>query len=127
MSTDSGSPITPREPLSPELPPIRSIRIRRRRFAPPELTHFRSRLPADSDVVEFVVETYGDVPARAYGPALYVGDVEVDQSEKIDASTWRFLAFEPRRLREGEAITWGWMKDPKRSRQKTDYRFELSD
>lgn len=127
MSTDSGSPIRPREPLSPDLPPIRNIRIRRRQFEPPKLANFRSRLPAGSEVVEFVVETYGDVPARAYGPALFVGDVEVDQSEKVGASTWRFLAFEPRRLREGEPITWGWMKDPKRSRQKTDFRFEFND
>jgi hypothetical protein len=125
MSTDAGSPIARREPFSLELPRIRELRIRHIPFEPPKLEHFGSSLSRFKEAIEFIVETDGAVPARAYGPALFVGDVEVDQSERVDETTWRLLAFEPERLKRGAPISWGWMKDPEAARQPTKFRYEL--
>jgi len=124
MSTDAGSPIPPRRPPSRDLPPIRQIRIRRVPWDAPELEHFRSSLAKHKEAIEFMVETEGPVPVRAYGPALFVGDVEVNQSECVGERTWRLLAYEPKRLIPGAPISWGWMKDPPAARQATTFRYE---
>ena len=107
------------------LPRIRELRIRRIPFEPPKLEHFRSSLARHKEAIEFIVETDGPVPTRAYGPALFVGDVEVDQSERVDETTWRLLALEPERLRPGAPICWGWIKDPEAVRQCTRFRYEV--
>jgi hypothetical protein len=125
MSTDAGSPIEPRKPFSLDLPHIRKLRIRRIAFEPPKLEHFKSSLSRYKEAIEFIVETDGPVPARAYGPALFVGDVEVDQSERVDDTTWRLLAFEPERLKAGAPISWGWMRDQETARQPTNFRYEV--
>jgi hypothetical protein len=120
MPTDAGSPIPPHD-----LPHIRKLWIRRIPFEPPKLEHFTSSLSRYKEAIEFIVETDGAVPVRAYGPALFVGDVEVNQSERVDKTTWRLLAFEPERLKSGAPISWGWMKDPETARQRTEFRYEV--
>lgn len=75
------------------------------------------------DVIAFDVETSGDVPARGYGPALFVGDVEVGQSERLGATSWRFLAARPDRLAAGAPIHWGWMKARPEDRRRTAFTF----
>lgn len=125
MSTDAGAPLRPRPPFPIDLPRIRELKIRRIPFEPPKLEYFESSLSRYREAVEFIVETDGPVPMRAYGPALFVGDVEVNQSERVGATTWRLLAVEPGRLENGAAISWGWMKDPAGARQATRYRYEV--
>lgn len=127
MSIDSGSPIAPRPPTSATLPRIRSLRIRRISFEAPKHEHFTSPLSRyhGQEVIEFTVETDGAVPTRAYGPALFVGAVEVSHSERTGQTTWRFLQFEPEKLKLGAPISWGWMKDPRKNRQRTEFRYQL--
>lgn len=125
MSTDSGSPIAPRQPFLLDLPKILSLRIHRVRFEAPKLEHFKSSLSQYSQAIEFIVETDGVVPTRAYGPALFIGNVEVNNSELMGTTTWRFLHFEPERLKPGAPISWGWMKDPEEKRLQTDFRYEI--
>src|SRR5262245_25813408 len=127
MTTDAGSPIQPRKPFAPTLPQIRSLRIRSIRFEPPQLTYFTYSQPERRVVIDFLAETDREVPGRTYGPALFVGDVEINQSERIDRTTWRFLAFSPERLKVGDPISWGWMKDPEPARRPTGYRFAVED
>lgn len=127
MSTDSGSPIPERTPFQPRLPRLRALRIRRVPVQAPKLEHFRSSLERHPEAVEFIVQTDGPIPPRAYGPAIWVGDVEINHSEPIDETTWRLLAFEPHNLKFGEAISWGWMKDPRAARQRTEYRYDATD
>jgi hypothetical protein len=124
MSTDRGFPISAGAPSPPRLPRLRALRIRRIPFEPPTLDHFESSLARYREAIEFIVETDGPVPVRAYGPALFVDDVEISHSEPLDETTWRLLAFEPEALRNGAPISWGWMKDPASARQQTDYRYE---
>lgn len=125
MSTDAGSPIRGRKPFVIELPRILSLMIRRVEFTAPRFEHVDSSLSLHKQAAEFIVETDGLIPARAYGPALFVGDVEVSQSERIGDTTWRFLEFEPERLEPGAPISWGWMKDSKRARRRTEFRYEV--
>jgi hypothetical protein len=125
MSSDAGSPITPPRPFLLDLPHIRDLRIRRVPFQAPRLEHFTSSLSRHTEAIEFIAELEGPIPVRSYGPALYVGDVEVNQSERLDATTWRFLAFEPDRLQTGAPIGWGWMKDPPSARRPTQFRYQL--
>lgn len=125
MTTDAGSPIAPRPPFVLNLPRITSIRIRRVKFEAPKLEHFKSSLSRHKQATEFVIQTDGVVPTRAYGPALFVGDVEVSNSEFMGDTTWRFLHFEPDKLTPGAAISWGWMKDPREKRQRTEFRYEV--
>jgi hypothetical protein len=127
MSTDAGSPIAPRPLFSTDLPNVVGLTIRRIAFHAPKLEHFKSSLERYTHAIEFIVETDGEVPARAYGPALFVGDVEVHNSERIDKTTWRFLQFETDRLKNGAPIAWGWMKDPKKSRVRTKFRYGVAE
>ena len=125
MSTDSGSPIAPRPAFPLDLPRIVSLKIGRVRFESPQLEHFKSSLSGHKQAIEFIVETDGVVPIRAYGPALFVGNVEVSNSELIGKNTWRFLHFEPESLKPGSPISWGWMKDPEQQRLRTEFRYEV--
>ena len=125
MSTDSGAPIAPRPPASTELPQIVTIRMRRIPYQAPKLVHFKSSLSRHKEAIEFIVETDGVTPTRSYGPALFIDDVEVRNSELVDPKTWRFLAFDPEALKPGAPISWGWMKDPKEKRQRTKFTYDV--
>lgn len=124
MSIDAGSPIAPQPSFPVDLPGVVNITMRRVPFQAPRLEHFESQLARYKEAIEFIVETDGEVPTRNYGPALFIGEEEVNNSERIGKTTWRFLAFEPDRLKRGEPISWGWMKDPKQLRLPTKFRYD---
>jgi hypothetical protein len=126
MSFDSSAPIPPRPPFTVALPRVLNIVMRRVPFQPPELVHFKSRLAHYQEAIEFIVETDGDVPTRNFGPALFIGDEEVHDSERLGKTTWRFLAFELDRLQTGAPIDWGWMKDRREARLPTGFRYDPS-
>lgn len=125
MSTDAGSPIAPQPPFSLDLPRITSLRIRRVKFEAPSLEHFKSSLARHRQAIEFIIQTDGVVPTRAYGPALFVGNVEISNSERMGKTTWRFLHFEADTLTPGAPISWGWMKDSKEKILRTEFRYEV--
>ena len=125
MSTDAGSPIASQPPFSLDLPRITNLRIRRVKFEASSLEHFKSSLARHRQAIEFIIQTDGVVPTRAYGPALFVGNVEVSNSELTGKTTWRFLHFEPEKLTPGAPISWGWMKDPKEKLLRTEFRYEV--
>jgi hypothetical protein len=110
-----------------ELPSLLALQIRRVRFEPPKWKHFESRLARHREAIEFLAETSAPIPDRAYGPALFVGELEIHEAQQMDATTLRFLAFEPDKLEQGAPITWGWMKDPADQRQVTRFRFTVDD
>jgi hypothetical protein len=129
MPTDSSN----RLPSAPKpdwrLPSVIDIKIRRVRFEPHKHKHFKSALARFKQAIEFRVKTSGPVPARALGPALFVGDTEVSESELVGGETTslRFLSFFPKTLPPGAPISWGWMGATRRERQKTEFRYDLKE
>jgi hypothetical protein len=101
------------------------MRIQRIPFQAPRLENFTSRLAQYAEAIEFIVELDGPIPTRALGPALYIGDIEVHESERLNDTTWRFLAFDSDRLQIGAPISWGWMADPPQLRIPTQFRYEV--
>ena len=73
--------------------------------------------------IEFTVTTDGPFPVRALGPALYVGQTAVIESEQVEGERYRFLAFEPDALEEGAPIALGWSARST-DRRETRFRFE---
>jgi hypothetical protein len=126
MSIDSSQPMP--EGPRPEwnLPEILNIEIRRIPFEPPTLRNFESSLADYSEAVEFLVRTSGPIPARALGPALFVGDVQVIESEQVEANQYRFVAFDLDRLEPGAPISLGWINAPEHQRRETEFRYEES-
>lgn len=121
--TDEGFRLDSHRQPALDLPKLRNLRIKRVPYRPRKLEHFVSRQAPEGEAIEFIVEVDGPVPVRAFGPALFVGDVEVHDSERLDDSTWRLVALEPSRLKRDAPITWGWMKDPPQARQRTEFRY----
>jgi hypothetical protein len=116
----------PKRAVGPaELPRVVNLKICRVTVEPSKLRHSVPTRSAPSIAIEFLVETDGDVPVRAYGPALFVGGVEVNQSERIGPTTWRLLAFDYEHLTPGSPIKWGWMKAPASARASTRFRYKI--
>jgi hypothetical protein len=76
--------------------------------------------------VEFLVRTSGPIPARALGPALFVGDVQVAESHEAGENLYRFLAFDLERLKPRAPIAWGWLDAKRNERIRTKYKYELA-
>jgi hypothetical protein len=125
MSIDSSQPITQGPRPDWRLPNIVSIEARRIPYQPRRLRNFESVLSQYDQAVEFIVKTDGPIPARALGPALFVGEVQVAESEQLAENVYRFLGFELERLAVGAPVAWGWIGDPKERRQETEYRLDL--
>jgi hypothetical protein len=124
MSQDVSKPVVSDTRPEWNLPEIKNMRIRRVPFEPRKPHNFESALAKYKEAVEFLVHTSGPIPARALGPALFVGEVQVIESQKVDENQYRFLAFDFERLRPGAPISWGWINDPKEERQETKFRYE---
>jgi hypothetical protein len=124
MSIDSTRPIPQGPRPEWDLPEILDVEIRRVRYDPPKLRNFESALAGYKEAVEFRVRTSGPIPARALGPALFVGEVQVVESQEVETNLYRFLAFDFERLESGAANIWGWINDPVELRQRTRFRYE---
>ena len=72
------------------------------------------------------MRTDGEIPVRALAAALYVGDVELAESEQVEEHLYRFTAFpeEAGRLQSRALIGLGWVGYPER-RVRTRYRFRV--
>src|SRR5215813_2191221 len=126
MAIDSSRPLPTAPRPKWELPAIVDIKTRRTVVPAPVHKHFRSALPDRRDAVEFLVRTSGPIPARALGPALFVGDVEVAESQEAGENLYRFFAFDLDRLKSRAPIAFGWMGATKSERIRTKFRYELA-
>jgi hypothetical protein len=124
MSTDAGQPISQAPRPEWQLPDILDIQMRRIRYQPRRPRNFESALSGYKEAVEFMVQTSGPIPARALGPALFVGDVRVVESEPAGEDRYRFLAFDLERLERGAPIGWGWLDAPESERKRTKFRYQ---
>jgi hypothetical protein len=124
MAIDSSRPLAGAPRPKWELPAIVDIKIRRVTFRAREHKHFRSAFADRREAVEFLVKTSGPIPipARALGPAPFVDDVSVVESEPAGESLYCFLAFDIERLKPRGPIEWGWLGAKKDKRIRTKYR-----
>src|SRR5262245_40154095 len=126
MAIDSSRPLPPASRPRWDLPAIVDIKIRRTVVSAPKHKHFRSALPERRDAVEFLVRTSGPIPARALGPALFVGEVEVAESQEAGENLYRFFAYDLDRLKSRAPIAWGWMSATKGDRIRTKFTYKLA-
>lgn len=126
MATDSSKPMSGAPRPAWDLPEILDIKIRRVPFKPRVHKHFKSALADYKEAVEFLVRTSGPIPARALGPVLFVGDVQVTESEPVENNLYRFLALEIERLEPRAAISWGWEDAAAAQRYRTKFRYEVA-
>ncbi len=123
MPTDVSEPIASGPKPTWDLPDILDIQIRRIPYEPPKLRNFRSVLAEYSEAVEFIVRTSAPVPVRAMGPALFIGDTMVIESQEIEKNVYRFLAFNVDNLVIGSSISFGWIGDPAEDRKATNFTY----
>jgi hypothetical protein len=122
MTDDSARQERAAPPPDHGLPKVVGVEVRRGVRAVPRRRNFVSALPATQEAVEFIVETDRPFPARALGPALYVGDTPIVEVTEEDPTHYRFVAFEPRTLSADATLSLGWSGRPEQ-REETDHRF----
>jgi hypothetical protein len=136
MATDSAKPVDlpPRPALHEaarsgrELPRISSIQIHRAQKKARTVRHMSVTAAAAgvdrADGIEFIVKLGGPLPARALAPALFIGDVQIAESEAIDDGTLRFFIPHDPRLKVGEKIYFGWIDDRPEDRVLTSHTYD---
>jgi len=125
MTTDSSQPLPGAPRPEWTLPEITGIQIRRIPFQARKPRNFESALANVREAVEFLVKTSGPIPIRALGPALFIGEVQVTESEQVGENEYRFLAYNNiDQLKTGAPIRFGWINDPESERRETPYQYQ---
>jgi hypothetical protein len=124
MSTDSGGRLP--EPSSPnlwDLPKISKVQIERVTYPKPRRHVSGGRVVEFHEGVEILVQTNDEILVRALSPALYVGEVEVAENERVSKAHYKFFVLDEEKLKDGSMITLGWAGVPgKRAKTKFKYR-----
>ncbi|HEX6700197.1 MAG TPA: hypothetical protein VF101_05645 [Gaiellaceae bacterium] len=108
------------------LPEIARVEAVRRRYDEPRYRVRDGELEEVYEAVEVTVETSEPFPQRALGPVLFVGPVELSESEQIGPARYRFYGYDVERLKDDAPIRLGWFGQP-RPKGQTDLRFSLVD
>lgn len=90
-------------------------------YRPRAPRNFAHPLLAVEDAVEIVVSLGSPMPIRALAPVLYVGEIPLTESERVDreGTQIRFWAFDRAKLRRpGAPIMLGWSGEPPPKGQK---------
>ena len=93
------------EPLT--LPGLKSVVARRVRYGEPRRFVAHGEEYSESDVIEIDVETDAEFYVAGTGPALFVGDVPITDSERVGDRKYRFFAPASLPLEEGAPIAVG--------------------
>lgn len=108
----------------PEIREVEAVRVRyeepRQRYVGP------NQVREFPEAVEIRIRTSEEFIPRALSPVLYVGDVPIPDFEPAGENLYRFLAFEPEKLREGAPISLGWPDLPATRRQ-TSYQLHTAE
>lgn len=89
---DGGSEPEDTRKQRPAVPGIKSAVARRVRYPKPRRFFTAGQEHAEADVLEVDVETDADFPIAGTGPALFVGDVVLIDSERVGERRYRFFA-----------------------------------
>ena len=125
MSIDGGK----REPSIPgadlwKLPKVLSINAVQVRYREPKVHYVGSKRVEYREAVELIVQTSGEFPARAFSPALFIGDSPIIDYEVVGENLYRFYAFEFKKLKEDAPISIGWPQFPEQKKD-TKLRFKV--
>jgi hypothetical protein len=93
------------EPLT--LPAVKSVVARSVRHEKPRRFFTHGDEHSEADVIEIDVETDAEFYIAGTGPALFVGDVPIVDSERIGDRRYRFFAPASTDLEEGAPIALG--------------------
>lgn len=124
MSTDSGGRLP--EPSSPDLwslPKITKVQIERVNYPKPRRHVVEGRVVEFHEGVEIHVQTNAEIPVRALSPALYVGEVQVAENERVSSAHYTFFVIDEEKLKDGAMITLGWAGVPGK-RAKTNFKYQ---
>lgn len=103
------------------LPQIVSLEIKLRRFDPPRRVTRQGVDHLETRATEFTVTLSEPFPARALGPALWVGGKAITTADS-EGLVYHFYAFEADKLAAGAPIMFGWTS-PSAARKETQFRF----
>lgn len=90
------------------LPDIVWVDTERVTYDPPRRRIAGGQILQVREGVEVTIQTDGPIPMRALAPQLHIGDVVMTESEPAGHLRYRFVDYEPDRLKEGESISLGW-------------------
>jgi len=107
------------------LPEIVSIEAIRVHFKKPVLHAAGPKRTETSEAVELRVRTVEEFPIRALSPALFIGDVVVNEYSAVDKHLYRFVSYETQRLKPGTRISLGWFGLDIKKKTKTKFTLEL--
>jgi hypothetical protein len=106
------------------LPRVVSVAARQVTYAEPRIYYVGRERRETRQAVELQVETSGPIPVRALTPILVVGETAIADYSTEGQSTYRFVGYEPERLKPGAPIRWGW-PGPREALSATPFRFSL--
>jgi hypothetical protein len=92
MTTHDSSSREKRDEKPLAVPGIKSAVARRVRRDAPRRFFAEGREYSESEIIEIDVETDAEFPIAGIGPALFVGNVSIIDSERIGERRYRFFA-----------------------------------
>jgi hypothetical protein len=106
----------------PEILSVEAVRVHFRKPVPhadgPKRTESR-------EAIELRVRTSAPFPVRALSPALFIGDVVVNEYSPLEKNLYLFISYEPGRLKRGVPILLGWYGMSGVKKSKTKFKFEV--
>jgi hypothetical protein len=108
-TSNDGAPRDEPAVARPPAPPaLRAVQGRRVQYRVPRRFVIGGREETVAEVIEIDVETDAEFPVAGTGPALFIGDVVIADSERVgERCYYRFFAPGTARLREGAPIALG--------------------
>lgn len=113
-------------PKNPEVPKVVDIKINLVTYKPQELKYIESTFAKFNEAAEILVKMNRDI--AIFGelhPTLLIGNYEITEMNLVDNRTFRFLAFNVDKIRDGESILFGWYGAPEEFRKDTGFKYKL--
>lgn len=113
MDADKGSRQPTRHQIDVRhLPDILEVEARHVHYSKPRPYVDGPRLIEMREGIEITIRTSGEFPIRALSPVLFVGGVALTEGEQVGENLYRFYFPYIERLKEGEAISLDWTREP---------------
>lgn len=107
ISNDGSAREEPGTAKPPSMPALKAVVGRRVTYRAPRRFVASGREYTAADVIEIDVETDAEFAIAGTGPALFVGDVVIADSERVGERKYRFFTPGTTKLKEGAPIALG--------------------